>query len=194
MLLEDLGHVGIDELGLFEGLLKGRSILLLGNNFPLLQNWIAKMDFNRTEFDDSGSKVLERCQRLSGLLFPHLVRWFALVCTIETICSIYYTKCLVMMNVQILVKRSPKSFPGIPHVEVMHCHTQGRPDCDDDVEGLYNEDDDDDKDDDEDEDDDDLLTVLVCGAMFVLSARLFRGCLQFVFVSDLFPLHLLKIF
>ena len=64
----------------------------------------------------------------------------------------------------------------------MHCHTQGRPDCDDDVEGLYDEDDGDDKDD----DDGDLPTVLVCGAMFVLSARLFRGCLQFVFGSDLF--------
>ena len=97
-----------------------------------------------------------------------------------------------MMNVQILVKRSPKSSPGIPHVEVMHCHTQGRPDCDDDVEGVGVEDDD--EDDAEDDDDGDLLTVLVCGAMFVLSARLFRGCLQFVFVSDLFPLHLLKIF
>ena len=36
------------------------------------------------------------------------------------------------------------------------------------------------------DDDDNLFTVLVCGAMFVLSARLFRGCLQFVFVSDLF--------
>ena len=101
-----------------------------------------------------------------------------------------------MMNVQILVKRSPKSSPGIPHVEVMHCHTQGRPDCDDDVEGvgLDDEEEDDYDYEDEDEDDDDLLTVLVCGAMFVLSARLFRGCLQFVFVSDLFPLHLLKIF
>ena len=64
----------------------------------------------------------------------------------------------------------------------MHCHTQRRPDCDDDVEGLYDEDDGDDKDD----DDGDLPTVLVCGAMFVLSARLFRGCLQFVFGSDLF--------
>ena len=74
----------------------------------------------------------------------------------------------------------------------MHCHTQGRPDCDDDVEGVGLEDDD--EDDAEDDDDGDLLTVLVCGAMFVLSARLFRGCLQFVFASDLFPLHLLKIF
>ena len=78
----------------------------------------------------------------------------------------------------------------------MHCHTQGRPDCDDDVEGVRVEDDDDDdgeddgedgdKDDDKDDDDDDLLTVLVCGAMFVLSARLFRGCLQFVFVLVIF--------
>ena len=66
----------------------------------------------------------------------------------------------------------------------MHCHTQGRPDCDDDVEGVGLEDDD--EDDAEDDDDGDLLTVLVCGAMFVLSARLFRGCLQFVFVLVIF--------
>ena len=59
-----------------------------------------------------------------------------------------------MMNVQILVKRSPKSSPGIPHVEVMHCHTQGRPDCDDDVEGVRVEDDDEDDGEDDDEDDD----------------------------------------
>ena len=60
-----------------------------GQQFPLFfRTGLPRWNCNRTEFDDSGSKVLERCQRLSGLLFPHLVRWFALVCTIYTI---YYT-------------------------------------------------------------------------------------------------------